>query len=131
MYLPTVVRLERTRQRDACTSREIAPQGPLKQAGLRFYAIRCEGFRECRDAVTKAEPMPTMLRRRSSAWAIEWPLSSCWKLLIVERGDVGDTDSDMSETTVEAVAVGGAELWTATSGDARTAVVLCHGGPGL
>src|SRR3954451_19270315 len=102
MYLPTVVRLERTRQRDAFTSREIAPQGPLKQAGLRFYAIRCEGFRECRDAVTKAEPMPTMLRRRSSAWATEWPLSSCWNLLIFYRGDVAYTGSDMSETSSQA-----------------------------
>src|SRR3954447_18852114 len=37
----------------------------------------------------------------------------------------------MPETTIETVAVDGAALWTATTGDASTGVVLCHGGPGL
>lgn len=37
----------------------------------------------------------------------------------------------MSEPKIETVAVGHARLWTATTGGGSTAVVLCHGGPGL
>jgi pimeloyl-ACP methyl ester carboxylesterase len=31
----------------------------------------------------------------------------------------------------ETVAVDAAQLWTETTGDGSTAMVLCHGGPGL
>src|SRR3954453_5584332 len=37
----------------------------------------------------------------------------------------------MSAPLIETVAVDRAALWTATTGDASTGVVLCHGGPGL